>query len=105
MNNEFVHSDWTMHDVMMMMMIIVIMLKDINFSIFRLLKMLNLQQIGRNYYNPSDPVSIPNHRSGRSPWFSEGAGAGAAAGRAVLVPAGSLQGAWCSCLPWACCTS
>ncbi|NWV74816.1 PIWL1 protein, partial [Dasyornis broadbenti] len=28
----------------------------------RLLKMLNLQQIGRNYYNPSDPVSIPNHR-------------------------------------------
>ncbi|XP_056198802.1 piwi-like protein 1 [Falco biarmicus] len=28
----------------------------------RLLKMLNLQQIGRNYYNPSDPISIPNHR-------------------------------------------
>ncbi|XP_025951075.1 piwi-like protein 1 [Dromaius novaehollandiae] len=28
----------------------------------RLLKMMNLQQIGRNYYNPSDPVSIPNHR-------------------------------------------
>ncbi|NWR83779.1 PIWL1 protein, partial [Furnarius figulus] len=28
----------------------------------RLLKMLNLQQIGRNYYNPGDPVSIPNHR-------------------------------------------
>ncbi|XP_008948123.1 PREDICTED: piwi-like protein 1 isoform X1 [Merops nubicus] len=28
----------------------------------RLLKMLNLQQIGRNYYNPSDPVSIPKHR-------------------------------------------
>ncbi|KFU89584.1 Piwi-like 1 [Chaetura pelagica] len=28
----------------------------------RLLKMLNLQQIGRNFYNPGDPVSIPNHR-------------------------------------------
>ncbi|XP_061211371.1 piwi-like protein 1 [Neopsephotus bourkii] len=28
----------------------------------RLLKMLNLQQIGRNYYNPNDPISIPNHR-------------------------------------------
>ncbi|KFV63354.1 Piwi-like 1 [Dryobates pubescens] len=28
----------------------------------RILKMLNLQQIGRNYYNPSDPITIPNHR-------------------------------------------
>ncbi|XP_019394493.1 PREDICTED: piwi-like protein 1 [Crocodylus porosus] len=28
----------------------------------RLLKMMNLQQIGRNYYNPNDPISIPNHR-------------------------------------------
>ncbi|XP_067557331.1 piwi-like protein 1 isoform X2 [Pseudorca crassidens] len=28
----------------------------------RLLKMMNLQQIGRNYYNPSDPIDIPNHR-------------------------------------------
>ncbi|XP_021267988.1 piwi-like protein 1 isoform X2 [Numida meleagris] len=28
----------------------------------RLLKMMNLQQIGRNYYNPKDPISIPNHR-------------------------------------------
>uniref|UniRef100_A0A8C3PIK8 Piwi-like protein 1 n=1 Tax=Calidris pygmaea TaxID=425635 RepID=A0A8C3PIK8_9CHAR len=28
----------------------------------RLLKMLNLQQIGRNYYNPGDPISIPDHR-------------------------------------------
>ncbi|NXH16862.1 PIWL1 protein, partial [Bucco capensis] len=28
----------------------------------RLLKLLNLQQIGRNYYNPNDPISIPNHR-------------------------------------------
>lgn len=23
---------------------------------------MNLQQIGRNYYNPSDPIDIPNHR-------------------------------------------
>ncbi|NXG47601.1 PIWL1 protein, partial [Psilopogon haemacephalus] len=28
----------------------------------RILKMLNLQQIGRNYYNPKDPITIPNHR-------------------------------------------
>ncbi|NXY90108.1 PIWL1 protein, partial [Alcedo cyanopectus] len=28
----------------------------------RLLKMLNLQQIGRNYYNPNDPIIIPKHR-------------------------------------------
>ncbi|NXI47583.1 PIWL1 protein, partial [Galbula dea] len=28
----------------------------------RLLKILNLQQIGRNYYNPNDRISIPNHR-------------------------------------------
>nr|XP_020644546.1 piwi-like protein 1 [Pogona vitticeps]XP_020644547.1 piwi-like protein 1 [Pogona vitticeps]XP_020644548.1 piwi-like protein 1 [Pogona vitticeps] len=28
----------------------------------RLLRMLSLQQIGRNYYNPSDPISIPKHR-------------------------------------------
>ncbi|KAM6318273.1 piwi-like protein 1 [Podargus strigoides] len=28
----------------------------------RLLKILNLQQIGRNFYNPKDPISIPNHR-------------------------------------------
>ncbi|NWR55762.1 PIWL1 protein, partial [Bucorvus abyssinicus] len=28
----------------------------------RLLKMLNLQQIGRNYYNPSDPIIVPKHR-------------------------------------------
>eukprot|EP00069_Balaena_mysticetus_P005325 bmy_17974T0 len=27
-----------------------------------LLKIMNLQQIGRNYYNPSDPIDIPNHR-------------------------------------------
>ncbi|XP_027588832.1 piwi-like protein 1 [Pipra filicauda] len=36
----------------------------------RLLKMLNLQQIGRNYYNPGDPVSIPNHRLMVWPGFS-----------------------------------
>ncbi|XP_048369812.1 piwi-like protein 1 [Sphaerodactylus townsendi] len=28
----------------------------------RLLKIMNLQQIGRNYYNPCDPISIPAHR-------------------------------------------
>ncbi|NXP52120.1 PIWL1 protein, partial [Heliornis fulica] len=28
----------------------------------RVLKMLNLQQIGHNYYNPTDPINIPNHR-------------------------------------------
>uniref|UniRef100_A0A8B9CLL1 Piwi like RNA-mediated gene silencing 1 n=1 Tax=Anser brachyrhynchus TaxID=132585 RepID=A0A8B9CLL1_9AVES len=36
----------------------------------RLLKMMNLQQIGRNYYNPNDPVSIPNHRLMVWPGFS-----------------------------------
>nr|XP_033813092.1 piwi-like protein 1 isoform X1 [Geotrypetes seraphini]XP_033813093.1 piwi-like protein 1 isoform X1 [Geotrypetes seraphini]XP_033813094.1 piwi-like protein 1 isoform X1 [Geotrypetes seraphini]XP_033813095.1 piwi-like protein 1 isoform X1 [Geotrypetes seraphini]XP_033813096.1 piwi-like protein 1 isoform X1 [Geotrypetes seraphini] len=28
----------------------------------RLLKMMNLQQIGRNYYNPNDPVTVAAHR-------------------------------------------
>ncbi|KAM6155722.1 piwi-like protein 3 [Rhynchocyon petersi] len=28
----------------------------------RLLKIMNLQQIGRNYYNPKDPIDIPKHR-------------------------------------------
>ncbi|XP_065594749.1 piwi-like protein 1 isoform X1 [Cyrtonyx montezumae] len=28
----------------------------------RLLKMMSFQQIGRNYYNPKDPISVPNHR-------------------------------------------
>nr|XP_003227897.2 PREDICTED: piwi-like protein 1 [Anolis carolinensis] len=28
----------------------------------RVLKIMNLQQIGRNYYNPSDPISVPKHR-------------------------------------------
>ncbi|NWU61322.1 PIWL1 protein, partial [Pterocles burchelli] len=36
----------------------------------RILKMLNLQQIGRNYYNPSDPINIPNHRLMVWPGFS-----------------------------------
>ncbi|MEJ1282125.1 hypothetical protein NN561_013078 [Cricetulus griseus] len=31
-------------------------------GLLRLLKIMNLQQIGRNYYNPSDPIDIPNHR-------------------------------------------
>ncbi|XP_044296633.1 piwi-like protein 1 [Varanus komodoensis] len=28
----------------------------------RLLKIMNLQQIGRNYYNPNDPINVPKHR-------------------------------------------
>ncbi|XP_070820601.1 piwi-like protein 1 [Chaetodon trifascialis] len=28
----------------------------------RILRILNMQQVGRNYYNPSDPLSIPQHR-------------------------------------------
>lgn len=28
----------------------------------RLLRIMSLQQIGRNYYNPGDPISIPKHR-------------------------------------------
>uniref|UniRef100_A0A4W3IWE6 Piwi-like RNA-mediated gene silencing 1 n=1 Tax=Callorhinchus milii TaxID=7868 RepID=A0A4W3IWE6_CALMI len=28
----------------------------------RLLKIMSLQQIGRNYYNPQDPIMIPQHR-------------------------------------------
>ncbi|XP_047656361.1 piwi-like protein 1 isoform X2 [Tachysurus fulvidraco] len=28
----------------------------------RILKILNMQQIGRNYYNPDDPLNIPQHR-------------------------------------------
>uniref|UniRef100_A0AAY4B2B8 Piwi-like protein 1 n=1 Tax=Denticeps clupeoides TaxID=299321 RepID=A0AAY4B2B8_9TELE len=28
----------------------------------RILRMLNMQQIGRHYYNPDDPLSIPQHR-------------------------------------------
>ncbi|XP_045889696.1 piwi-like protein 1 [Micropterus dolomieu] len=28
----------------------------------RILRMLNMQQIGRNYYNPDDPLNIPQHK-------------------------------------------
>ncbi|MBN3296088.1 PIWL1 protein, partial [Amia calva] len=28
----------------------------------RILRMLNMQQIGRHYYNPNDPLNIPQHR-------------------------------------------
>ncbi|XP_040898291.1 piwi-like protein 1 isoform X1 [Toxotes jaculatrix] len=28
----------------------------------RILRILNMQQIGRNYYNPNDPLNIPRHR-------------------------------------------
>ncbi|KAK2837579.1 hypothetical protein Q5P01_014791 [Channa striata] len=28
----------------------------------RILRILNMQQIGRNYYNPNDPLNIPQHR-------------------------------------------
>lgn len=30
--------------------------------VFRILKILNMQQIGRHYYNPDDPLNIPQHR-------------------------------------------
>ncbi|NXO01449.1 PIWL1 protein, partial [Rhinopomastus cyanomelas] len=36
----------------------------------RLLKMLNFQQIGRHYYNPEDPINIPNHRMMIWPGFA-----------------------------------
>nr|AGL54162.1 PIWI-like protein 1 [Ambystoma mexicanum] len=36
----------------------------------RLLKILNLQQIGRNYYNPNDPINVPNHRLTIWPGFT-----------------------------------
>ena len=28
----------------------------------RILRMLDMQQIGRHYYNPKDPLTIPQHR-------------------------------------------
>lgn len=65
------HRDWIMHDVINWIIVTIIIINNIYISISRLLKMLNLQQIGRNYYNPSDPVSIPNHRFGKNPWVSE----------------------------------
>ncbi|KAM3867888.1 piwi-like protein 1 [Diretmus argenteus] len=36
----------------------------------RILRMLNMQQIGRNYYNPNDPLNIPQHRLTIWPGFS-----------------------------------
>uniref|UniRef100_A0A8C3A461 Piwi-like RNA-mediated gene silencing 1 n=1 Tax=Cyclopterus lumpus TaxID=8103 RepID=A0A8C3A461_CYCLU len=33
-----------------------------NIMFRRILRMLNMQQIGRNYYNPNDPLNIPQHR-------------------------------------------
>lgn len=53
------------------------MVNDIHISTSRLLKMLNLQQIGRNYYNPSDPISIPNHRFGQKGYSGLGGVRGA----------------------------
>lgn len=29
-----------------------------------MLRILNMQQIGRHYYNPDDPFNIPQHRFG-----------------------------------------
>ncbi|XP_071783920.1 piwi-like protein 1 isoform X6 [Centroberyx gerrardi] len=36
----------------------------------RILRMLNMQQIGRNYYSPSDPLNIPQHRLTIWPGFT-----------------------------------
>ncbi|XP_068162691.1 piwi-like protein 1 [Antennarius striatus] len=36
----------------------------------RILKILNMQQIGRNYYNPRDPLDIPQHKLTIWPGFS-----------------------------------
>ncbi|KAF7669169.1 hypothetical protein LDENG_00236060 [Lucifuga dentata] len=33
-----------------------------NTTFRKILRMLNMQQIGRNYYNPGDPLHIPQHR-------------------------------------------
>jgi len=32
-------------------------------TFYRILRMLDMKQIGRNYYNPNDPLKIPQHRS------------------------------------------
>ena len=32
------------------------------FNFYRILRILNMQQIGRNHYNPSDPLNIPQHK-------------------------------------------
>ncbi|XP_075903162.1 piwi-like protein 1 [Nelusetta ayraudi] len=36
----------------------------------RILRILNMQQIGRNYYSPSDPLSIPQHKLTIWPGFA-----------------------------------
>uniref|UniRef100_A0A8C8HBT4 Piwi-like protein 1 n=1 Tax=Oncorhynchus tshawytscha TaxID=74940 RepID=A0A8C8HBT4_ONCTS len=36
----------------------------------RVLRMLNMQQIGRHYYNPTDPLNIPQHRLTIWPGFT-----------------------------------
>ncbi|KAG7480651.1 hypothetical protein MATL_G00058540 [Megalops atlanticus] len=36
----------------------------------RVLRMLNMQQIGRHYYNPNDPLNIPQHRLTIWPGFT-----------------------------------
>ncbi|KAM3611283.1 uncharacterized protein V6R79_016094 [Siganus canaliculatus] len=36
----------------------------------RILRILNMQQIGRNYYNPKDPLDIPKHRLTIWPGYS-----------------------------------
>ncbi|XP_030593002.1 piwi-like protein 1 [Archocentrus centrarchus] len=36
----------------------------------RILRILNMQQIGRNYYNPSDPLNIPQHKLTIWPGYS-----------------------------------
>lgn len=36
--------------------------KKMFYNVFRILRMLDMQQIGRNYYNPKDPLNIPQHR-------------------------------------------
>lgn len=33
-----------------------------SFNVYRILRILNMQQIGRNYYSPSDPLNIPQHK-------------------------------------------
>lgn len=31
-------------------------------SFYRILRILDMQQIGRNYYNPKDPLNVPQHK-------------------------------------------
>uniref|UniRef100_A0AAQ5ZYV7 Piwi-like protein 1 n=1 Tax=Amphiprion ocellaris TaxID=80972 RepID=A0AAQ5ZYV7_AMPOC len=41
-----------------------------NIMFRRILRILNMQQIGRNYYNPSDPLNIPQHKLTIWPGFA-----------------------------------